>query len=1104
MGSLETVAVVFTDLVGSTALSSQLGPVAADELRREHFAVLRAAIDASDGREVKNLGDGLMVVFPSASTAVACAVEMQQRIDQRNRSAERQLGVRIGVSLGEADCEDGDYFGTPVIEAARLCAKAQGGQILAVELVRMMSGGRGEVSFDDLGPIELKGLPEPVRTFEVAWQPLGGDADALPLPGRLRGVPPVAYVGRTSERDRLAALRERAVAGERRVALLSGEPGIGKTRLSTHTALEAHADGATVLLGRCQEDLGVPYGPWVEALSHYVEHAPAAVLEAHVERYGGELRRLVPALASRVPEAPAPRETDLETERYMLYGAVAGLLEEASRDRPIVLILDDLHWADKPSLALLKHTIVSGAELRVLTLGTYRDSDLTRGHPLSDLLADLRREEGIERIALGGLEQPDVVVLMEASAGHELDEAGRALAHEILRETDGNPFFVSEMLRHLVESGALYQREDGRWVLRESLSDLGLPQSVREVIGRRVERLGDEVTRTLSVAAVIGREFDAELLVRVVDVGEDALLDLLEEAAGSSVVSESPDQPGRFAFAHALFTHTLYDGLGPTRRARLHLKIAEALEELCGADPGPRLAELAHHWTLATTSVDTERALDYSRRAGERALAELAPDEALRWFTQALELLAQRAEPDRGLRCDLLIGLGDAQRQAGEGAFRETILEACSIARELGDADRLSRAALNSNRGQVSSFGDVDDERIDALRAALDLVGDGMPDRRARLLSLLAVEITWGASLEERDALGSEALALAEQLGDERVLGHVLHERCLATWFAGTLDRHASDARRLAEIADRVGDPVLGFWAGYHRFITASESGDTAEIERGLADMESQARRTNRPSLLWTAMWTRGSYACLTGRLAEAEATAEEAVALGTDSGEPDALMVYVAQLAYIRVVQGRLEEIEELIVQTAEDKPAIPAFQAAMALVYVEGDTRLDEARPLLQRFTADEFESVPKDQAWTTAVAYFGEIATRVGDATAAKAVCARLAPYEDLIGSNGLGSSGSLSLYLARAAGTAGRHDDAERWFAKSVEVNERMGARVYLARTLYGWAEALIARDADPDRAREMLERAAAIAREHELPELERQTGELLAARVQPAG
>ena len=319
---------------------------------------------------------------------------------------------------------------------------------------------------------------------------------------------------------------------------------------------------------------------------------------------------------------------------------------------------------------------------------------------------------------LTGLESEDVLALMEAAAGQELDADGRALAAEIARETAGNPFFAGELLRHLTESGAIEQQEDGRWRVVGDLSELGLPQSVREVVSRRVERLGPDARTALSAAAVIGRDFDLDLLLAAVDLPEARLLDLLDEAVAASLLRESAERAGRFTFTHALVEHALYEDLGATRRARLHKRIAEGLEEQCGDEPGERLGELARHWAAAVVSSDTGQG-PALRPASRRARAPAArAGEAARWYRQALELYDQASGGERSQRCDLLIGLGEAQRQSGDPDFRQTLLDAAALAREVGDADRLCRAVLANSRGWSSQVGAVDSERVEALEAA--------------------------------------------------------------------------------------------------------------------------------------------------------------------------------------------------------------------------------------------------------------------------------------------------------------------------------------------------------------------------------------------------
>ena len=539
--------------------------------------------------------------------------------------------------------------------------------------------------------------------------------------------------------------------------------------------------------------------------------ASRAILDAHVARHGGNLARLVPVLGERVPDLAVAREGDPETERYLLYAAVASLLEDAGGQEPVLLILDDLQWADQPTLSLLRHVLSSSASSRLMIVAVYRESDLSRDHPLTALLADLHRDHGGDRIKLSGLESADVLALIEALAGHELDQKGRELASEITRETAGNPFFAGELIRHLIESGAVVQEQGERWRVVGDVAALGLPQSVREVTGRRVDRLGPNARLALSVAAVIGRDFDLSLLTRAVDLPETQLLDLLDDAVAASLLQESSERAGRFTFTHALVEHTLCADLGRTRRALLHRKIAQALEEQCGDQPGERLGELAGHWAAAVGGSDAAKAVHYAGRAGERALQQLAPDEAARWYRQALELQQQAQGGDSHERCELLIGLGEAERQIGDAGSRQTLLDAAQLAEAIGDTDRLCRAVLANGRGWTR-FGALDAERVHALETAERALAQDDP-RRAQVLAVLAGELHHDVEPERCRVLAEEAVAVARAAGDPAALAHTLNSTIWTIWVPATLPERKVLVEELLELALSVDDPRLSFWA---------------------------------------------------------------------------------------------------------------------------------------------------------------------------------------------------------------------------------------------------------------------------------------------------
>jgi predicted ATPase len=434
------------------------------------------------------------------------------------------------------------------------------------------------------------------------------------------------------------------------VVLISGEAGSGKTTLVAEAARAAFDNGACVLLGRCEEDLATPYQLFAEAIGHFVVHANEQQLRAHVAEHGPELARLTPGLARRLPGLPPSKATDPDAERYLLFAAVVGLLATASHDQPIVVVLDDLQWADQGSLHLLRHLAAADLHMRVLVIGVYRDTELSRAHPLLETLGALRRHGAVERIELGGLDEAGVVSFLAAAAGHVLDDAELELARAVYRETDGNPFFVAEVLHHLSETGAVFQNATGRWTTSDTAEPVALPTSIRDVIGGRVVRLGAAAEHAIPFASVIGRDFELEVLAGATQRSEDDLLEVLDAASAAALVRELADTPGHYTFAHALIQHAVYEELGPTRRARAHRRVAEVLEAISDGHPGDRVGGLAHHWLRANHPDGHAKALDYFHQAADTALAALAPGDALAYYAQAPGSLQPRPAARSGAR----------------------------------------------------------------------------------------------------------------------------------------------------------------------------------------------------------------------------------------------------------------------------------------------------------------------------------------------------------------------------------------------------------------------------------------------------------------------
>ncbi len=757
---------------------------------------------------------------------------------------------------------------------------------------------------------------------------------------------------------------------------------------------------------------------------------------------------------------------------------MVGLLEEASRKGPVVLLLDDLHWADKPSLHLLRHVVANTSATPLLILGTYRDGELSAAHPLTEALAALHREPtGVSTIDLKGLEDTAVIAIMESAAGHELDDVGVGLAHQLYRETDGNPFFVAEILRNLSESGEIFQdASTGRWTAKDTEGPLSLPHSVRTVIGTRVSRLGEGATKVLSTAAVIGRDFELDLLAETTKVDEDELIDLLEEAQRAAVVHELSGSPGRYTFSHALVQHTLYEDLGGTRRTRLHKAVGEAIERLCGEHSEDVVGELARHFLLATRPTDSDKAISYAKRAGDAALDALAPDDAVRYFSQALDLAALTASVDPRTRIDLLIGLGTAQRQAGIASFRESLLEAARGAQELGDADRLVVAALANNRGWFSALGQFDAEKADVIEAALDALPDADSPERARLLATLCSEIIYHSPLERRLALADEAKAVARRLGDRATFNDVVSRCGSALNAPSTLATELADHAEVLAAASDLDDPVALLSATNIGSALAVRAGHFELARKRLAIMRAMAEMLGQPLFRWVDSFSAASFALLDGDTEEAEQLAAAALEVGTAGGQPDAFTFYGTQLSKTRDEQGRMAELVSLLADIAEQNPSMPVYRAALAAAHLDGGNE-ETARKMVDEAAADSF-CLPDDNAWFDGMANYARVVIELQLRAYCEPLIKRLVPFRDQVPHNGLLPQPPVATFLGGLAAVVDRFVEAESYFEQAADLNTRGGMKFAEAYTNLLWGRMLRTRSGpgDSDRARQLVEQA----------------------------
>jgi DNA-binding SARP family transcriptional activator len=1008
-------------LLGDTAMWLEPVRAHAVDLRAEAFALLgAAALRAGDAARAEAAARSALELSEADELAWAVLIEAQ---------AKRGGVARASATFHELRALLGDNYGlTP---SARLIALHE----------RLLAQGAGE------------------------------SASRAPsdLPARLKLATRTTFVGRDDEWGALTAAFERVRSGPTGLALIAGEPGIGKTRLLAQLGAWAQERGATVFYGRCEEDIGAPYHPWIDVLRQCLAAAPPEAVERHRRAHGAALGRLAPDLGES-HSIPQP-VLDPEAERFRVFAAVRDLFGEVAHDRPALLMLDDLHWADKPTLLLLRHVFAGGGELPVLVVAAYRSTDVTE--ELAATVTDLRREGG-ERIPLSGFSAAEVIALMEANAGRRaLAPAERELAAELRDDTNGNPFFVVQILRNLIETGAITP-DDGGWRLTGTVT-AHLPESVLEIVGRRVRRLGPAATRVLRTAAVIGQEFDLDVLAEVAEVEEEVALDVLEAAEPARLIAEI--KSGRFGFAHALVKNALAQELSRTRRARLHARIAAALE----ANRAPA-GEIAHHWIAA--GAPRPQTMPAVLRAGRAALDRLGPDEAARWFATGLELLEAGDAADR---CELMIGLGEAQRQAGDPQFRRTLLDAAAAAQRIGAAGALARAALANSRGFESASGNVDADRVATLRAALasaEVVGN----ERARLLAQLQLELTFVESLPERRRLSDEAVALAS---DEATLAHVLWARHAVLWTPDLLSEHLVNAQRLDSVARRLGDLTTTFWAACDRVLTSVWSADLEGIDGGLAAMETVADRVEQPILRWIRLWYGSWRAYLGGDLEKAAALAHVAAEVGTACGQPDAQAFQIDQMLPVLWDRGELAGMLPLLERVVAEQPGLPVFGAWLALTLAE-EQRFDEARAQLSSAAVAGFTDVPWNILWLPTMCLYAEVAAVTGAQREAELLYRLLAPYPDQVAFNSSSILGTVSRFLGALAASLDDRVAADAHYARALALDERLASPTLAARTRTGWAAAL-RRDGHTDqlgRSAALLDQAMATAAERGMSGLRR--------------
>jgi DNA-binding SARP family transcriptional activator/KaiC/GvpD/RAD55 family RecA-like ATPase len=833
-----------------------------------------------------------------------------------------------------------------------------------------------------------------------------------------------AFVGRDEFSQRLRTRWEETRAGQTRLVLLVGEPGVGKTRLAAEFAEEVHAGGGTVLYGRADEEALLPHQPFVEALRQLVTSGDAAVTAA-AEQDRDILWRLLPDLAPPVAFDDGHREDD--ALRYRLFEAVTSLLCTASQRSPLLLILDDLHWADKATLLLLRHLLRHPRLTDLLVVGTFRHVEVGRDHPLVDLLTDLRRERRYDRLTLPGLDDA-------ATAALVADRLQRPVHPEFIRrlreQTEGNVFFIEETIRALIDSGLSADET----VTELDLERLGVPEGVSEIVGRRISHLSEQAAEVLTAASVVGRDFRLGIVAEIVGAPSEQVMCALEESMAAGLVIENTARIDVFAFSHALVREVLYGQLSVSRRVRLHHCVAEALEGVAESE-SINPAELAHHFLLARHFTGPGPARKYTIAAGNRATELLAYEEAVEHYKHAVTLFPDDQEAER---CEVLLALARAQWRAGDDAARGTSQAVAASATLREDAGQLARAALSySARYHESALAGAHGREL--LEQALAAIGSTDSVRRVLLLSSLAGTIAFAAQQREQPSeLSAEAVAMARRLGNEEVLLAALMARHATLLHV----RHLDERLMLSEecMGLRVSRSELvaeGYlWRLYDLLESANVEAARAEQPR----LEALAARMRQPQWNSITVGWRGMWAELAGDVAEAERCAEECLQHGQRAGMKHALSTWASTLFMLRRRQGRLGELAPAVERLARAADMrTTGWPSAFGLILADtGDE--DAARVIYREELAGHRHAPPL--FWLTKMAMLSELCVRLHDREGARALYAALAPYAHRNIVVAYGSCwGPVERYLALLAGTFD-DDELRRQHARSALARTRM--------------------------------------------------------------
>jgi len=892
------------------------------------------------------------------------------------------------------------------------------------------------------------GRPQTAAEVLTRLEQIGGDRST----SADRPAPPVqdnpldrlaggVFVGREAETQQLRYMFDEARKGSGGISLLVGEPGIGKTRMSEELITYARMAGAQILTGRCYEGEGAPaYWPWIQVIRSSVYDRPAQALASEMGSGAAHIAQIVSDVGDLLPDLPSPSTADPESSRFQLFDSVTTFLRNASRSRPLVVFLDDMHWADKSSLLLFEFFSRQLRDSRIHVICTYRDIELGRRHPLAQTLATVIREPNTQRILLRGLTQTDVARYIKLTAGIEPPES---LVTSVSRETEGNPFFISETVRLLAAEGRLEDTSEHSW-------SRTIPQGVKEVIGRRLDQLSDDCNQVLTLASVLGREFEPALIELLSNIAGEALLEALDEAVAARVITM--ESTGRYRFAHALIRETLYKELSTARRLRLHKTAAEALEKLSGEDPDRHLSELAHHYFEAASLGGVEKAILYARRAGERAMRQLAYDEAAVQFVRAIQALDLAEQDDASSRGELLLAQGNAEISSGDTrAALKTYKAAFQLAKDGGLNELLARAALGVG-DVLTDVGAVNQELVDVLESASAAISDRDSALRVRVLARLGEALRFDEATKHREAeLSDQALEMARRLGDPRAIAQALYGRIIALGEESERAFQIELATELIETAAQAGDVERRLLGLRLRMIFYFFLGKTEDARRDVEEYARLAEKSKLPLYSWFSPLYESTWSLAEGRLEETASLIQRALAEGIKAGEPNVMNFTAGAVLSLAYEQEDDERMRQVASQSAE--PRIFHWYWGAAIFANMAVGQVVEARRMLSSASVDGFRTVNTDFGLLWMLGLTAEVCRMLDDAGSSEALYELGLPYGDYFGIPGYlaGTNGIGHHHLGVLATTMKRYGEAQAHLQTALEVHESAGFDYLAART-----------------------------------------------------